>query len=123
MTRRELMVEAGRWGLACAALSIAGSPRHASAADGQPNRATLAPGDLLWPKPLGTVVPYDATVNPATQQATWEAERDAYVQAVRAQPAPVAEEADAVAALSSMSFQEFQIQYLLDQSSSSVTPF
>lgn len=91
----------------------------------KPDPSTLRPGDLLWPKPRGGVVPYDAgsASNRLASRALWEQERAKYVEAVRADRRRWELEGRAADALLTLTFEDFERLYLADQPPGTVDPY
>jgi hypothetical protein len=95
------------------------SSARAQDAPKRPDPATFESGDLLWPKPRGAVVPYEASDVPDPAQQ-WRTERDAFV--AEAFRNGTANDRAAAGELSTMTFQEFRARYLGDQAPGTATP-
>ncbi len=77
-----------------------------------PAPADLAPGDLIWPKPPGALVPYlnPQGIDAGADRAAWTAERDAFLTALPS----VASRSDAAARLAGMDYDTFRDAYMGD---------
>jgi cell wall-associated NlpC family hydrolase len=114
LTRRRLLA-------GVAALAGCGRPTNARAQPKLPNPSTFQSGDLLWPKPPGVIIPYDASVSTVDEEDRWKAQRDAFVTAAAAPGADAAVKA-AAAELARMSFLEFKVRYLGDTDPAAIVP-
>src|SRR5262245_1129716 len=80
-----------------------------------PNREIFQSGDLVWPKKPGVYVPYrnDVYASPDEERRQWQAEKEAFIKSLRANPTWFSE-AD-IAQLENMTFREFYSRYAGDQ--------
>jgi hypothetical protein len=122
-SRRLFLIYAAR--LAAAAVlpgcAIRTSPPTVS---GPPDPATFEPGDFLWPKPPGTIIPYESRPENITdERAVWESEKRRFIESVRANPAASLEDRQVAADLEGITFATFKRRYLLDAAPDTVDPF
>jgi Permuted papain-like amidase enzyme, YaeF/YiiX, C92 family len=89
-----------------------------------PNPATFEPGDFLWPKPPGTIIPYQSGAENVTDEsAEWVTEKRQFIELVRTNPTASVEDREAAARLEDMTFATFKRRYLLDAAPDTVDPF
>lgn len=88
---------------------------------GRPDPASFESGDLLWPKPVGAIVPYTSGLPEADEAARWVQDRNDFI--ARAQrPQASADERETALALSRMGFRQFLGLYLDDQGDGTIAP-
>ena len=91
---------------------------------GPPAVKDLQPGDLIWPKEPGAIVPYAAPGQAAaTDRTLWERERDEYLATLISSPTLTKEDKRRIEILRGMSFETFLKLYTEDVSPEEVTPF
>ena len=113
--RRRILI-----GLAATPLAFATNVPAASAQTPQlksvpdfPNSANFRSGDLIWPKKKGSIIPRtrSAQAAPNNERREWEAQR----QQMLANPAAVGLSPEVAERLKTMSYEEFERVYFLEQ--------
>jgi len=91
---------------------------HAADSGVTPPAATLLQaGDLIWPKKPGAIIPYNSRPGEADKSdaVRWAKEKEDYLNQIRRNPNPSAQEKERYAALQRMTYEEFTGYYLSDR--------
>jgi cell wall-associated NlpC family hydrolase len=122
-SRREFLIAASR---AAAATALAGCVPFAKmpTLSDLPNPTTFEPGDFVWPKPPGIIVPYESRPDSlADERIVWETQKRQFIDSARTNPAASLEDREAAIQLEDITFNAFKRRYLLDAAADTVEPF
>lgn len=111
--------------LACLTSSFEATAQTSTSSGAPPRVEDLQSGDLIWPKKPGALVPYNSRPGEATsaEEQAWQAEKDAYVNELRAKPDLTPEEKLRYQELDKMTYKEFIAIYLEDRPAGQVSLF
>ncbi|MGH7770090.1 MAG: YiiX/YebB-like N1pC/P60 family cysteine hydrolase [Candidatus Binatia bacterium] len=122
-SRRKFLIAAAR---AAAATALAGCVPFAKmpTLSDLPNPATFEPGDFVWPKLPGMIIPYESRPDGLTdERIVWETQKREFIDSVRTNPAASLEDREAAIQLEDITFNAFKRRYLLDAAADTVEPF
>jgi hypothetical protein len=111
---------------AAAATALAGCLPFAKmrTLSGLPDTSAFEPGDFVWPKPPGIIIPYESRSDNFTDERTaWEIQKREFIDSVRMNPAASLEDREAALQLEDITFNVFRRRYLLDAAADTVEPF
>ncbi len=122
-SRRQFLISTA-WGIAAIGLPGCASISRPGPMPDPPEPRTFEPGDFLWPKPPGSIIPYESRPdNVIDERTVWETGKRQFIDSVKANPAASLEDRQAAAELEDITFNAFKRRYLLDAAPDTVDAF